>query len=768
MELDNSPLGQLTTKPLDDMDASMIEEAPPSIWGSVSHFQPTAQLPTSPLLEQHDQLQSVTFDMSSVSNSSRTSGSPVPDSDLLTASPHDGLQSPQEPAFMAPLGSAPVSASDSNFHSAMWGGVVSHSGATMVSGSMFPSLLIHDDVKTEAASRASNGASTASSVASSGVHDMPLDPVVSQAMMQADGFLFDGPSSMPKFTSLPSAHGPTTITPSPRGDHQHATQLAPNQVVAPAVTPAVATSAPAAAQASTATNTTSNKRKTKSKKKGKKSKKADKSSFSSTRTGYAPSSRYEPLSNKRNRSIAEKLQLQRQQLNALANRPGLSEDEKKDIKRRQRLLRNRISAQLSRERKRDYLQQLKKQLSDLMDQNRTLSSQVQDLSSENASLQQRVKTLEKLSEADMPLCGSASACAPEPPTFGAYANLSPDGPNPRPKKRAKVEPSSESTVSSAMRFPARAGMVLFALVFSFGVLYNVVGIDYTDVQNAQVVKVLQNRELTSIDAPVFHGRMLQAVNKQREFDAEMEDAASKKFSATGNGSTALVTMLAEQEKALAVVPKWANDAAVAASESTVASTVAKQPDMNGSPTIETGAAHTAASKQLVVSPDQLRLLSQRLQATLTTGNGTVTSGVAPPPSARSSDEKGPLSAAAASVRSRLANVIVNGDPNFHQDALQVYNKNIAEIQHQFTWALEQYKQDLLRTNRSMESRPSSILFCPSAMYVTPSGTAANASMDDVALWIPTHKLIANSDVPLFSSAKTLKMDALTELSVKIL
>lgn len=182
-------------------------------------------------------------------------------------------------------------------------------------------------------------------------------------------------------------------------------------------------------------------------------------------------------------------------------------------KRQQRLQRNRASAQLSRERKKQYMRLLEKQLKELAELNEGLSVQIRALTSENTALKTRLSALNMRErvQARYPKAAAAHTSASQASTASMQSSpmhapsASPSGSSetdalsnpasprsvegdvPRNAKRVKVEayspPHAAASANSAGggrpagAFSARAGLLLFTLVCSVGLLYNFASVD---------------------------------------------------------------------------------------------------------------------------------------------------------------------------------------------------------------------------------------------------------------------------------------------------
>jgi len=165
-------------------------------------------------------------------------------------------------------------------------------------------------------------------------------------------------------------------------------------------------------------------------------------------------------------------------------------------KRQQRLQRNRASAQLSRERKKQYVRLLEKQLADMAEVNEGLVATVAALTNENTSLKARLASL-SMRERVQQRYGANAARMPSSAGYAASASSQPSssdadslGSNPASPASADAElpsakrlrvaafsgspqsPSSGSSGSGSRGGGVRAGMLLFTLVMSVGLIMN--------------------------------------------------------------------------------------------------------------------------------------------------------------------------------------------------------------------------------------------------------------------------------------------------------
>jgi hypothetical protein len=143
-----------------------------------------------------------------------------------------------------------------------------------------------------------------------------------------------------------------------------------------------------------------------------------------------------------NLSREELLQLSSKSLenfaqNLAANR-GLSNDEERQLKRQRRLIKNRESAQLSRLRKKIYIEELEKKVSLLTADNDTLTKQVVSIATEKKKLEEEVMYLQSIIK--------------QSPQLAALASKRPSYSGPKNVKAA--------------------GVCLLIVLFSFGLLFN--------------------------------------------------------------------------------------------------------------------------------------------------------------------------------------------------------------------------------------------------------------------------------------------------------
>lgn len=176
-------------------------------------------------------------------------------------------------------------------------------------------------------------------------------------------------------------------------------------------------------------------------------------------------------------------------------KPSLHSDEETgDCKRMQRLLRNRASAQLSRERKKAYMKNLEAQVKELSNQNDALQRQLMQLHQENAGLRSAINKMEQNfginhSPGLRARSSPSSPCSPLSTSSNAPSDV------------ASPEFSLGPAASPQYGSPGQAaatGLVLLALVFSFAMIYGMVGAPLEG--NSSNMPHFRSRVLNSVES----------------------------------------------------------------------------------------------------------------------------------------------------------------------------------------------------------------------------------------------------------------------------
>lgn len=162
---------------------------------------------------------------------------------------------------------------------------------------------------------------------------------------------------------------------------------------------------------------------------------------------------------------------------------ALGGDDTMDAKRKQRLLRNRASAQLSRERKKAYLTGVEQQVERLTQENARLMARIQELTAENLALRNNTEPIGRLSPA-----GPSDAVFTWSPQLGAPSHN-------------HTSDSDQSRDSSRSPSPFKTGgMFFFSFLFALVLFFNVSG-----------------RSGSDGDVATNNGRALMSLTQQQTF-----------------------------------------------------------------------------------------------------------------------------------------------------------------------------------------------------------------------------------------------------------
>lgn len=175
----------------------------------------------------------------------------------------------------------------------------------------------------------------------------------------------------------------------------------------------------------------------------------------------------------------------------------LSVDEEKQMKRQKRLIKNRESAQLSRLRKKIYIEELERKVSTLTSETETLSKQVGQLQTDNKKLQGEVVYLQNIIKQSPELSVTLS-------------------------KRGST---SATTVIPAKNMKA-AGVCLLIVLFSVGLLFNSkehkMFKNSISTSNEDIPQIVTTKTTRS----VYTGRVLKSIEDNSKFTLSKEDTDS--------------------------------------------------------------------------------------------------------------------------------------------------------------------------------------------------------------------------------------------------
>jgi len=138
----------------------------------------------------------------------------------------------------------------------------------------------------------------------------------------------------------------------------------------------------------------------------------------------------------------------------------LTAEEDKDIRRQRRLIKNRESAQYSREKRKNHLAELEAQVKKLSQENGDLNSKVRELTEENHSLKDQVRKLNNL-------LGQKKKNAPSSPTISSPSTSS--SRSPLSKLFTINKPGIVSQSAGAL---ASGTVYLLMILLSFGLIFN--------------------------------------------------------------------------------------------------------------------------------------------------------------------------------------------------------------------------------------------------------------------------------------------------------
>jgi len=192
--------------------------------------------------------------------------------------------------------------------------------------------------------------------------------------------------------------------------------------------------------------------------------------------------------------------------------------EEKELKRQRRLIKNRESAQASRQRKKSYIDELEAEISKLKQENSFLTSQVNNLSTENRTLREellKIQTLVKKTGTTIinSLVPKAAPTTNKPAEYATLgSSISPRGPTQK----------------------AKAGVCLLILLFSFGLFFNAGRGPVKSVPTGNaMVRVLESAPAMAAGSMFFGGerglgagrKLLEASNHQHSIPPDVPQVA---------------------------------------------------------------------------------------------------------------------------------------------------------------------------------------------------------------------------------------------------
>lgn len=410
--------------------------------------------------------------------------------------------------------------------------------------------------------------------------------------------------------------------------------------------------------------------------------------------------------------------------------------------------------QLSRERKKVYVSTLEGQVHELMQNNATLRSQIEALAAENSALRRRLD--------DGELLASAS---------GSENTL----------EEGTLALSETAGGRKVLRKAARTGMVLFAVVFSFGVFFHLVGVSPRD--HDRLLRIADESELP---ARVFKGRVLQSIGSLSDDATSDDDSVAAAAAAALRKSAQPEPEAAPRQLQLIALVE---EAPVAQQEQAASSPVPlpvqqqqppppplvqqqqQAPSAKATPRKrgwEGAAADGGVEAVQALGPGHLRSLAQQLQDKM---RGF---GLRLPELGNSSQP--PRAAAAADGAKAPTPIIINSGTDGSRE-VAFYHENERSIQETMREALELYKKMLTASNssgRDDTELPTSIMFCPSAIHFpappapprrgaanskqvmvkklgpnasAPGAAPARARSEQMYLWVPSRAIAADWDMP---------------------
>jgi len=216
--------------------------------------------------------------------------------------------------------------------------------------------------------------------------------------------------------------------------------------------------------------------------------------------------------------------------NISSNR-NLSVDEERQLKRQRRLIKNRESAQLSRLRKKIYIEELEKKVNQITSESDKLAKQVKDLTADKKQLQEEVMYLRNIiKQSNIQITTTQPPTSSSSTTNTFHAAL-PQATIHQLQSLQQVQPILVTTtdLNSNMRkgghgqFPPTyisrnakiAGVCLFVVLFSFGVLFNGGDLNPAAPTLGDSLEHLSKRSSSSSARGLYTGRVLKSLSEEK-------------------------------------------------------------------------------------------------------------------------------------------------------------------------------------------------------------------------------------------------------------
>ncbi len=336
---------------------------------------------------------------------------------------------------------------------------------------------------------------------------------------------------------------------------------------------------------------------------------------------------------------------------------------------------------------------------------------------------------------------SSFGSAPGSPNIDRLSPLSPHystavDSNPRPPKMART----------GKRYAARTTMVAFALVFSFGVFYHMVGLDVTKEGVSLSHLVADNPD---VPAPLYRGRVLLSTVADKVNELLSDDTADRSSSPSPQAAAPAANIPSAVANSLMLLTDSpaAKSASASADDSSAgpvpmeitSSPNGKDDDGNGGAVAQVGKALVERKGVKVLNQKHMMAFSKKLQQKMVSQGYQL-----PDEEALSgflSDGK--------TGETPITRIHINSESS-DQDAIAVdiYRQNRNSVQQQLLDAMEMYKKMLVQSNATNfddANLPSSIMFCPSAIHIQPRLFQTKAAGNAVVAATNNGTLVADTE-----------------------